>query len=98
MFGIRHDHVLRDIRELIERVDRSNERTGVFNLLKSEEINFIESTYRDSKNREYPEYLLTKDGFTLLVMGYDDDDAMDFKLASYIYKPREIESCVSADL
>jgi len=85
---------LRDIRELIEKVERSKERTGVFNLLKFEEIDFIKSTHLYSKKREYLEYLLTKDGFTLLVMGYDDDNAMDFKLASYIYKPREIESCV----
>ncbi len=93
MFNKRHDNVLRDIRELIERVDRSNERTGNINLLKFEEIDFIKSTYLDSKKREYPEYLLTKDGFTLLVMEYTTGDAMDFKLA-YMRKYNEMEQYI----
>jgi len=32
---------LRDIRELSEKVEQSKERTGNFNLLKFEEIDFI---------------------------------------------------------
>ncbi len=69
-FRRRHDNVLRDIRELIEKVERSEERVGNISLLKFEEPNFIKSTSIDSRNKEYPEYLLTKDGFTLLVMGF----------------------------
>jgi Rha family phage regulatory protein len=69
-FRRRHDNILRDIRELIEKVERSEERTGKISRLKSEPPNFIESTYIDSRNKEYPEYLLPKDGFTLLVMGF----------------------------
>jgi hypothetical protein len=41
---------LRDIRELSENVEQSKERTGNFNLLKFEEIDFIKSTYRESRN------------------------------------------------
>jgi hypothetical protein len=36
-------HVLREIRELIEKVERSEERTGNFNLPKSGGIYFIKS-------------------------------------------------------
>ncbi len=37
VFDKNHKNVLRNIRELIEEVDLSNERTGAFNLLKFEE-------------------------------------------------------------
>lgn len=53
-FGKRHDHVLRDIREL----DCSKE----FNL-----SNFGEIKYKDSKNREQTAIVMTRDGFTLLI-------------------------------
>jgi Rha family phage regulatory protein len=69
-FKRRHDHVLRDIRETIEKVKQSEERTGNISLSKSGLPDFIKSTYIDSRDKEYPEYLLTKDGFTLLVMGF----------------------------
>ncbi len=85
MFDKNHQHVLRDIRELIEKVERSEERTGSLGQSKFGPTYFFQSTYIDRWNREKPEYLLTKDGFTLLVMGYDDDKALKFKLASYIY-------------
>jgi len=72
-FGKRHDAVLRDIENI-----RSN-------LHKFEEIDienyFIPSTYTDSRNRNYPEYLLTRDGFTLLTMGWTGEKAMRFKVA-----------------
>ncbi len=63
VFVKEHYHVLRNIDNLIEDsecLDHPNFR----------ESYFIKSTYRDSRNREYNEYLLTKDGFTLLVKAY----------------------------
>ena len=45
VFRRSHDNVLRDIRELIEKVERSEERTGNISLLKYEGSDFIESTY-----------------------------------------------------
>ncbi len=93
VFDKEHRNVLRDIRELIERVERSEERTGSLDGLKSEPTYFYQSTYVDKWNREKPEYLLTKDGFTLLVMGYDDDDTMDFKL-TYIGRYNEMEKYI----
>ncbi len=93
VFNKRHDNVLRDIRELIERVDQSEERTGSLDGLKSEPIYFYQSTYVDELNREKPEYLLTKGGFTLLVMEYTTENAMDFKLA-YMRKYNEMDQYI----
>lgn len=77
-FGKRHDHVLRDIREL----DCSKE----FNL-----SNFGEIKYKDSKNRKQTAIVMTRDGFTLLVMGYNGKLAMKFKEA-YIKQFNAMES------
>ncbi len=67
-FGKRHDHVLRDIKEL----DCSDK----FRL-----SNFGESSYINSQNKKQPMYYITRDGFTLLVMGYTGEKAMKFKEA-----------------
>lgn len=67
-FGKRHDNVLKDIREL-ECSDR-------FRLL-----NFEESTYLNQQNHKQPMYYITRDGFTLLAMGYTGEKAMQFKEA-----------------
>lgn len=40
---------------------------------------FISSTY-ESRGKKYPEYLLTRDGFTLLVMGFTGAKALEWKL------------------
>lgn len=66
VFGKRHDKVLRDIREL-----------GC-----SEEFrlsNFGESSYRNEQGREMPEFLMTRDGFAFLAMGYTGEKAAKFK-------------------
>ncbi|AYO30839.1 hypothetical protein D2962_09625 [Biomaibacter acetigenes] len=73
-FDKRHDNVIRDIEELIG------------GLLKIEETQaekyFIQSTYiHPQNNQAYKEYLLTKDGFTLLTMGWTGEKAMRFKVA-----------------
>lgn len=67
-FGKRHDNVLKDIRGL--------ECSGDFRLL-----NFEESYYINSQNKKQPMYYMTKDGFTILVMGYNGEKAMRFKEA-----------------
>ena len=54
-----HAHVLRTIKEKIE----------VNPILDSPKY-FIESKYIDNSNRESKEYLLTRDGFSFLVMGF----------------------------
>lgn len=67
-FGKEHARVLRDIRDL----DCSDEfRVG----------NFAESYYINAQNKKQPMYYITRDGFTLLVMGYTGEKAMRFKEA-----------------
>lgn len=40
---------------------------------------FIKSTYMN-RGKEYPEYLMTRDGFSLLCMGFTGDKAVEWKL------------------
>ena len=55
---------------------------------------FIGSVYKNDPNgRAYPEYLITRDGLTLLVMGYTGPKAMAFKLA-YIRRFNEMEQAL----
>lgn len=65
-FGKRHDHVIRDIRNL----DCSEE----FRLL-----NFGESYYKNEQGKRQPCYTMTRDGFVFLVMGYRGKKAAQFK-------------------
>ena len=81
-FGKRHDNVLRDI-ELLNLP--KSEDIQDFNLL-----NFELISYKDSRGRKQPMYLMTKDGFILLVMGYTGEKAMRFKIA-YIQRFNEYE-------
>lgn len=65
-FNKEHARVLRDVRDL----ECSNEfRVG----------NFTESTYKNSVGREYPQFIMTEQGFSLLVMSYTGKQAMHFK-------------------
>jgi anti-repressor protein len=77
VFEKEHRHVLRSIREI--------NCTDDFRV-----SNFGQSTYRNEQGHETPEYLLTRDGFTLIVMGYTGDKAMRFKEA-YIAAFNEME-------
>lgn len=80
-----HRHVLRDIARIIEP------RSGLGENFIHD--NFILSTYKDARGRKLPRYLLTRDGFTMLVMGYTGPKAMHFK-ELYIQRFNEMEQCV----
>lgn len=67
-FGKEHKHVLRDIRGL--------ECSDEFR-----QSNFGLTYYSDIQNKKQPMYYITRDGFTLLVMGYTGEKAMKFKEA-----------------
>ena len=73
IFNKRHDHVLRDIQSI------TDPKSGVSENFRLR--NFAEITYKDSTGRKLPEYLLTRDGFTLLTMGFTGKKAMQFKEA-----------------
>lgn len=81
-FEKRHDNVVRDIENLIE-----NEP------LKNEELKyFIPGTFNHRGN-EYKEYLLTRDGFSLLVMGFTGSKALGWKL-KYIEAFNKMEKVI----
>jgi len=54
---------------------------------------FIDSKYKDSKGEMRKEYLLTRDGFSLLVMGFTGQKALNWKL-KYIEAFNKMESFV----
>lgn len=68
-FGKNHKHVLEAIENLIEGVAE-----------KSADL-FSKSQYQHPQNKQwYPEYLMTRDGFSLLVMGFTGKSALEWKL------------------
>lgn len=92
-FGKRHDHVLRDIENL--------DVPEAFSL-----PNFGESNYVDSRGKIQRMYKMTRDGFTILVMGYTGKRAMEFKIAyinqfnameAWIKEPRLLERLSDQD-
>lgn len=84
-FGKRHADVLRDIEEL-----------GCSKEFR--ERNFALSKYSVENNkRSYPMYYMTRDGFTILVMGYNGEKAMRFKEA-YIKQFNAMEKALQGKL
>lgn len=51
---------------------------------------FYESTY-ESRGKQYPMYLMNRDGFTLLAMGFTGKDALEWKI-KYIQAFNEMET------
>lgn len=82
VFGKRHDNVLRDIESIKKDV------------LNFEEM-FFESTMPDSYGREQRVYLMNRDGFALLAMGFTGSEAMQWKL-KYISAFNEMEKVVNS--
>lgn len=77
-FEKKHQHVLRDIDSLKGVVQNWTDL-------------FYETTYIHEQNKqEYRQYLMNRDGFTLLVMGFTGKTAMKFKL-DYINAFNEME-------
>ena len=66
-FGKLHKDVMRAIKALLTSAQ------NCANL-------FIESEYPDNYGRMQPMYIMNRDGFTLLVMGFTGDKALQFKL------------------
>lgn len=84
VFEKRHADVLRSIEDL--KAD-CQEDFG--------QRNFALSSYINEQNKQQPMFTLTKDGFTLLAMGYTGAKAMAFKVA-YISRFNEMEAQLQA--
>lgn len=76
-FEKRHDHVMRDIDAIKKDVPNFGEM-------------FFETTAPDSYGREQRAYLMNRDGFTLLAMGFTGKAALEWKL-KYIAAFNEME-------
>lgn len=82
IFGKRHDHVLRDIEQILTQVPE---------IFIKPNFGVVEYPVRRGFGTEMVKaYLLSKDGFTLLTMGYTGEKAMKFKVA-YINRFNEME-------
>lgn len=79
-FGKSHKHVMQSIKDLITSAEKSA------NL-------FVESEYPDTYGRMQPMYVMNRDGFTLLVMGFTGDRALQFKL-DYIEAFNKMEETI----
>lgn len=82
VFDKTHDNVLKDVRRIM---DPESGYSYSFRL-----VNFHESSYRNSQNKKMPCFLMTRDGFTALAMGYTGKKAARFKEA-YINRFNEME-------
>ncbi len=85
-FGKEHYHVLEDIRDIQGNIS-SPEFSGLF----------LEDTYTASNGKKNPLYVMGRDGFTLLVMGYTGESAIRFKLA-YINQFNAMEAALQGKI
>lgn len=81
IFGKLHKNVLRDIQEKILPYV-----SGDF-----AQLNFEPSSYVNEQNKHQPMYYITRDGFTMVAMGYTGAKAMKFKEA-YINEFNKMEA------
>lgn len=84
-FGKNHQHVLEAIRKLLKK-----------DVSKIREM-FYDTVEPDSYGRPQKVYLINKDGFSLLVMGFTGDKALEFKL-QYIEAFNAMEKQISDNL
>ena len=84
-FEKEHRNVLADIRKIL---DTDEDGFGA--------LNFQRSSYLSEQNKEMPMYVMSKDGFVLLVMGYTGAEAMRMK-KSYIARFNEMEKALQAN-
>lgn len=84
-FGKQHKHVLRAIEDLKPNLTAQFWAT-----------NFILTTY-ENRGKGYPLYIITKDGFLMLVMGFTGPEATQFKEA-YINAFNQMQCVLSSSL
>ena len=89
-FGKVHKNVIRTIQGLITTAQNcavlTAENSAVRNM-------FVETTYLNEQNKEQPMYVMNRDGFTLLAMGFTGKKALQFKL-DYIKAFNKMEKAV----
>jgi phage regulatory protein, rha family len=86
-FEKNHKEVLRDIRNIAAPNSGLSKEFA--------ERNFALGSYKDKQNKKRPCYYLTRDGFTILVMGYTGKKALRFK-ELYIRRFNEMEELIKS--
>lgn len=97
-FGKQHNNVIRDVENIIAQLKNEPAELKI-ELSKMEDFaerNFILSEYTDTSGKKNKQYILTRDGFTLLAMGFTGAKAMQFKVA-YINAFNRMESIISGE-
>lgn len=107
-FSKEHRNVLRDIEKLIEGIAKSGESQQTGGVLKNEETHptggalkneqtqqmFVKTWYKHPQNgQRYTKYLMNRDGFSLLVMGFTGKKALEWKL-KYIKAFNQMEEVI----
>lgn len=83
-FGKAHDNVLKAVRNILLGGVVKNDETPMF----------AESTYYNEQNGQtYPMFVMNRDGFTLLAMGFTGKKALQFKL-DYIAAFNKMEQII----
>lgn len=88
-FGKRHTHVLRSIDDLINQLESQSTQNWA--------DYFIPDDYQDNKNRTQRRFKLTRDGFSLLVMGFTGPAALHWKLL-YIEAFTKMEQALRSNI
>lgn len=81
-FGKVHKNVIQSIQRMITTAENS----AVIQM-------FVETTYLNEQNKEQPMYIMNRDGFTLLAMGFTGKKALQFKL-DYIEAFNKMEKTI----
>ena len=84
-FGKRHDHVIRDIAEIVKSFPKNGD-TPLF---------FKNEYVHPQNHQKYPMYLMNRDGFSLLAMGFTGKEAVQWKL-KYIEAFNQMEKQLAA--
>lgn len=88
-FGKRHDKLLHEIERMYGHlIDNLDAQNGGAKFL------FYKTTF-ENRGKQYPMYLMNRDGFSLLVMGFTGKKALDWKL-KYINAFNEMEQTLNS--
>lgn len=86
-FGKRHDNVMRDIENIIGGLLKIEDTHPT-------EMFYLESYTNEQNGQKYLQYLMNRDGFSLLVMGFTGKQALEWKI-KYINAFNEMEKELS---
>ena len=86
LVSVKKDEAVCDSLQVSEKFHKQHKNVmrAIDNLLKNEPIKkrkmFFKSTYKDKLGREQEKYFMNRKGFTVLVMGFNGKDALEWKL------------------